>query len=214
MKKIIMKKIYLLLSLIAVFTFVVLSCDNTDDPIESSIQSKNDNVKVECATIPSGLLKDSKGETITTGYNDFGYNYQAHIYNGNYGYPNVHLVMAWNDAWLSNQDCDGDGLLDRPLDKDGNQYYFGSGAWLTNHWVETYTDEDGNDCVYDEFIKIVALPVDAYLENGYWYTADGVEIGESIWGQFAIIQYIVNDPCEGINGRQYISPDHPGLGNL
>ena len=48
---------------------------------------------------------------------------------------------------------------------------------------------------------------------GFFYTADGNEIGEVIWGQFAIIQYIVNDPCEGVHGIQYKSPDHAGLGN-
>ena len=57
------------------------------------------------------------------------------------------------------------------------------------------------------------MPEDANLVNGFWYTAAGVEIGESIWNQFAIVQYIVNDPCEGMEGVQYKSPDHPGLGN-
>lgn len=205
-----MKKVYLFLSLIAVFAFITVSCDRNDD-ISESIQNKVPTEK--CTTIQSGDLVNSVGETITVGYNDSGYNYQAHMYNGDYEYPNVHLVMKWNDAWLSNQDCDGDGLLDRPLDENGSQYYFGSGAWLTNHWIETYTDEDGNDCVYDEFIKIIALPEDAIKTNGIWYNAEGIEIGPDIWGQFAIIQSIINDPCAGIEGVQYKSPDHPGLGN-
>ena len=41
----------------------------------------------------------------------------------------------WNDAWLSNKDCDGDGLLDRHYGLDS---YRGSGAWLTNHQSGEY----------------------------------------------------------------------------
>jgi hypothetical protein len=214
-----MKKLIFLLSSIAIIAVLAISCEKASlDESVLTADSSTEALKKPsgCTTIQSGDLVDSAGETIETGYNDFGYNYQAHMYNGDYGDPNVHLIMKWNDAWLSNKDCDGDFLLDRPYDENGNQYYFGSGAWLTNHWTETYTDANGNECVYNEFIKIIALPVDAELVSGYWYTADGVEIGPSIWNQFAIIQYIVNDPCGEYPyaGTPYKSPDHPGLGNL
>ena len=118
--------------------------------------------------------------------------------------------MKWSDSWLSNKDCDGDGLLDSHL---GYDTYIGSGAWLTNHWTYTYYDLDGNECEYDEFIKIIAVPADATSTGGIWYNVDGVEIGPVIWGQFAIIQEVVNDPCAGFEGVQYKSADHPGLGN-
>ena len=45
-----------------------------------------------------------------------------------------------------------------------------------------------------------------------WYAFDGTEIGPVIWGAFAIIQEVENDPCAGIHGIQYVSPDHAGLG--
>ena len=35
----------------------------------------------------------------------------------------------------------------------------------------------------------------------------------TIWGAFAIIQEVYNDPCGGIHGVQYVSPDHAGLDN-
>ena len=206
-----MRKQNLFIGLAMSFAFILASCDSNLD-VPETLTQKQETVKAKCATIQSGELTDSQGNVITPGYNENGYNYQAHIYNGEYS-PGWNLVMKWNDAWLSNQDCDGDGKLDRPLDENDRQYYFGSGAWCTNHWTTTYTDADGNECVYDEFIKIVAVPEDAVLRDGYWYAADGKEIGENIWGQFAIIQYIVNDPCEGVEGVQYKSPDHPGLGN-
>jgi hypothetical protein len=45
-----------------------------------------------------------------------------------------------------------------------------------------------------------------------WYNADGTEIGPVIWGSFVIIQQVENDPCAGIHGLQYLSPDHAGFG--
>jgi hypothetical protein len=120
-------------------------------------------------------------------------------------------MMKWNDAWLSNKDCDGDGLLDRHY---GFDSYIGSGAWLTNHMSGTYQDDDGNECKWVYFVKIVAVPADANLVAGIWYDADGSEIGPEIWGSFAIIQSIYNDPCAGDHGVEYLSPVGPGFGKF
>jgi len=116
--------------------------------------------------------------------------------------------MKWNDAWISNTDCDGDGKLDRHF---GFECYIGSGAWETNHQSGEY-EEDGKTCKWNYFVKIIAVPADAELVDGIWYNADGVEIGPEIWGSFAIIQHVENDLCAGIHGMQYTSPDHSGLG--
>ena len=170
-----------------------------------------------CATIQDGTLYASTGELLTTGYDEFGYNYQAHMFNGRYcdydrdiggDYCDVNVIMKWNDAWLSNMDCDGDGLLDRHY---GYASYVGSGAWLTNHQSGEY-EVDGKTCKWNYFVKVVAAPTDAYQDAGYWYAADGTEIGPVIWGAFAIIQEVENDPGAGIHGLQYLSPDHPGFG--
>ena len=171
----------------------------------------------DCTTIQSGELYASTGEQLTTGFDMYGYNYQAHqyiVYYGNYQRPpqpvdwGYRLMMKWNDAWLSNKDCDGDGLLDRYY---GYDSYIGSDAWLTNHMSGEY-QQDGNTCKFDYFVKIIAAPEDAYEDSGYWYAADGTEIGAVIWGSFAVIQEIKTDPCAGLHGMQYISPDHPGFG--
>lgn len=174
-----------------------------------------------CTTIQSGELLTSAGDVITTGYDDWGYNYQGHMFNGGYcdayrdaawcqPYKEDQLMMKWNDAWLSNQDCDGDGLLDRHY---GYSSYIGSGAWLTNHMSGEYEGQEGEVCKWNYFVKIVAAPADATLVDGIWYTADGTEIGAEIWGEFAIIQEVSNDPCVGMHGMQYVSPDRAGLGN-
>jgi hypothetical protein len=182
-----------------------------------------------------------EGEPLMTGFDPYGYNYGAHLFSGSYfnvysggaGFPpydgdddsyltanpeaanhwawpyrEFDLGMKWNDAWLSNQDCDGDGKLDRHY---GYDSYIGSGAWETNHTKTLYVD-NGKKCKYVDFVKIIAVPADATLAGGVWWTADAVEIGPDIWGQFAIIQEVVNDPCYGVHGLQYSSPDHAGFG--
>jgi hypothetical protein len=172
-----------------------------------------------CTTIQSGMLLNSVGEVLTPGYDNWGYNYQAHLFNGGYcdayrdaawcqPYKDVQVVMKWNDAWLSNQDCDGDHALDRHF---GYPSYIGSGAWETNHMWGEY-ESDGKICKWDDFYKIVAVPADAVKTSGVWYTADGTEIGPDIWGEFAITQEVYNDPCGGAHGLAYKSPAGPGLG--
>jgi len=190
-----------------------------------------------CTTIQDGTLTYSEGhyleeESLMVGFDPFGYNYQAHLFKGYYanvylgrdGFPpyegdteaylaenpdaegkwywpyrDIELSMKWNDAWLSNKDCDGDGKLDRHY---GYDSYIGSGAWLTNQM----RGGEGED-TWTYFVKIVAVPADAYTVDGVWYTADGTEIGPVIWGSFAVIQRVVS----GV-GATYVSPAGPGLG--
>lgn len=157
-----------------------------------------------CTSIQDGTLLASDGSVITTGYDQWGYNYQAHMFNGGYcdayrnaswcqDYKDISLMMKWNDAWLANTDCDGDGLLDRHY---GFTNYIGSGAWLTNHQSGSYEGASGETCNWNYFVKIVAAPADATAIGGVWYAADGTEIGFVIWGEFAIIQEVSNDQCD------------------
>jgi len=171
-------------------------------------------------TIQSGTLLDSRGEVITLGFDQWGYNYQGRMFNGLYcdayrdaawcqPYEDVKLSMKWNGTWLSNVDRDDDGLLDRHY---GHASYIGSGAWLTNHQSGTY-ELDGKTIKWNYFVKIVAAPADATKTGGVWYAANGDEIGPVIWGAFAIVQQVENDPGSDIHGSQYVSPHRAGLGN-
>ena len=181
------------------------------------------------------------GQPLQVGYDIFGYNYNSHMFNGYYanaylggaGFPpyegdadayltenpgaashwawpyrDVNLIMWWNDAWLSNKDCDGDNLLDRHY---GFPSYIGSGAWETNHQYGSY-EENGETYKWNYFVKIVAVPEDAYVADGYWYTADGTQIGSVIWGEFAVTQRVYNDQGTGEHGIEYLSPAGPGFG--
>lgn len=190
-------------------------------PVEAKSDKASDKSNQSCTTIQSGELLASDDSEISTGFDDWGYNYQANLFNGMYcdayrdaawcqDYKNDRLSMKWNDAWLSNTDCDGDGLLDRHY---GFDSYIGSGAWLTNHQSGEYEGDDGQLCKWNYFVKIVAAPADAENIDGVWYNADGVEIGPVIWGEFATTQEISNDTCTGDHGLVYKSPARAGLGN-
>lgn len=235
-----MKTYFSLFVISAIISIFFFSCQNPNDPTTEDLE------KGGCATIQSGTIVYSTshylaGQPLTTGFDDYGYNYQAHMFSGSYfnayaggagfaawdgedvqylldnpgadghwawPYRDVDLLMKWNDAWLANKDCDGDGALDR---HSGFSSYIGSGAWETNHMWGTY-DDGGVICEWDYFTKIIAVPSDANKVADIWYNADGIEIGPDIWGQFATIQTVENDPCAGIEGIQYSSPDHPGFG--
>ena len=78
-----MKNFNILSSLFLTISFLLVSCDNSDDPIESAIQSKN-SYKDQCTTIQSGQLTASDGSVIEVGNDQWGYNYQARMFNGYY----------------------------------------------------------------------------------------------------------------------------------
>lgn len=177
--------------------------------------------QAQCTIIQDGTLYTSDFRLITPGYDEWGYNYQANMFNGGYcdsyrdaawcqPYKDVDLIMKWNNAWLSNMDCDNDGLLDRHF---GYPSYIGSGAWLTNH-QSGKVDVNGKMRKWTYFIKIVAAPSDANNVGGVWIAGDGTEIGPAIWGEFAIIQEVINDPSAGQHGIQYKSPSGPGFGQF
>lgn len=196
-------------------------------------------IKDEILTYSSGHYLE--GEPLTLGFDIFGYNYQGRMFKGLYvdtylgrdgyapytgddesylaenpgadstwywPYRNDSLMMKWNDAWLSNLDRDADGLLDRHA---GFDSYIGSGAWLTNHQKGEYK-LDGETIKWNYFVKIVAAPADATLTDGVWYSSEGTEIGPVIWGEFATIMEVYNDPGADSNGAQYISPYSAGFG--
>ncbi|HML98005.1 MAG TPA: hypothetical protein PKD75_05950 [Tepidiformaceae bacterium] len=149
-----------------------------------------------CATIADGTITDSAGNVITSGFDEFGYNYQAHIFNGTYdSYDRVigndtsdfaddSLIMKWSDSWLANVDCDGDDKLDRGL-VDGESDGISKG-WLTNQASGDYdsdTPTDGTqDAHYTYFTKIV------------WVGSGG------LWGAYDVIQEVYNDPEGGFHG--------------
>jgi hypothetical protein len=157
-----------------------------------------------CARIAQGDIVSSDGEELTLGFDDYGYNYQAQLFVGSYcdslrgaecsaDYEDVTLIMKWNDAWLSNRDCDGDRLLDRHL---GDESYRGSGAWLTNDMRGRY-ELEGRRCHWHQRTVFVAAPLDAELVDGIWYDSDGDELGPEVWNDFYVAERRLRDPCGG-----------------
>ena len=156
----------------------------------------------DCVNIKSGFIVDSAGNEVTLGFDQYGYNYQAHMFNGlsdNYTRPNPPaaegldtLVMKWSDDWLANVDCNGDGLLDRGLDKKTGDSTGTSMGWVTNHYEGDY-EEGGEFYHYTYFVKIIYVGPAPVGGDDPW-------IGKRIWGQYAIIEEIYNDPHGGFHG--------------
>ncbi len=174
--------------------------------------------KKNYATIQDGTIVDVNDNPISVGYDQWGYNYQAHMFYGFYENnarpdtpvtdSDTMLIMKWSDSWLSNKDRNFDTKLDR-----GNDYPYTSsaatGAWLTNH--QWGVNDDGTHWYY--FVKIVYPGDDANLVAGVWYTAEGVEIGPVIWGAYARILQISNDPAYNEHGVLNNWPAPTGFGS-
>ncbi len=204
-----MRKLIVLTVSVVLFVFLVTGC-------ESSVMSYEAE-EVQTEQVEMASLAKAGGA-----YNDYGYNYNAHLFKGSY--YNVYAKSAgfapyrgddvsyleenpgaenhW--AWPY-RDIDllmkwNDAWLSKTRERPSN--YIGSGAWETNHM--SGVDENGH---WTYFIKIAAAPADAVKIDGIWYTPDGKEIGPVIWGAFAIIQEV-----ESGVGATYISPAGPGFG--
>jgi hypothetical protein len=150
------------------------------------------------------------------GFDKWGYNYQAHIFNGLYHNANrpeppcepgtcasdTLLIMKWSDEWLSNQDRNGDGKLDRGYSCDPVKASSSAceGAWVTNHQRGEYVGDEGQTCKWTYFVKIVyppGGPVDVDPADGY----DDNTGGSIIWGSYVRIQQVSNDTCAGEHGN-------------
>ena len=176
---------------------------------------KEDFATIQDGTITYGRWDDPSTEIIPIGYDKWGYNYQAHLFNGwyeNYGRPDevvaegeTRLVMKWSDIWLSNKDRNHDDKLDRGTEAPDYKSSASEGAWLTNHQSGTYGD--GTHWYY--FVKIVHPGNDAVLVDGVYESADGTVIGPSIWGAYAIIQEFENNVGHDVI---YKSPSPVGFG--
>ena len=109
-------------------------------------------------------------------------------------YRDVTLMMKWSDEWISNKDCNEDDKLDRgySCDPDLANSSACAGSWLTNH--QRGVNEDGSHWEY--FVKIVTPDTENgdYKTGDYWYTVDDEVIGSVIWGAYARILQVSNDP--------------------
>ena len=190
-------------SLVAVLALVVVTPSAISDP---PLQA------AECAKIKDGTITAINGDTLTLGYDQFGYNYQARLFNGTYDssdrvldgkyqgvaadYADDSLIMKWSEDWLSNQDCNDDGKLDR-----GDSGT--SMGWLTNHIEGDYLDALGDSHHYTYEVKIV-------FDNG---AACAAAQSTCEWGLYNIIQEVYNDPDGGYHGVDRSSLANPaGLG--
>ena len=136
------------------------------------------------------ILLVSIGFVMAAGFDEFGYNYKANMFNGRYcdndrviggDYCDVNLIMKWSDEWLNENRVRCEGTPQEGISAC-------EGSWLTNH--QSGTNEDGTKWTY--FVKIV------YPRGGVVdVDTDGIDDntgGSIIWGSYVIIQQVSNDP--------------------
>ena len=126
-------------------------------------------------------------------------------------YRKVEVEMNWNDAWLSRKDCDGDYNLDEHY---GFKSYINSEAWIKIAMEGKYKNEEGRECRWEYFVKIVAVMSHSELRNGIWYRSDETEIGPAIWGNFAKTGEFKKNTCANIQDEQYLPPIGTGQGRF
>ena len=244
-------KLYSTILFAAILSLFITSCGTDSleitqkDAAKKASSTKKGCVKISDRSLVYPTDHFLEGELLSTGFDIFGYNYQAHIfkgfyanlYLGEYGFPpyegenevylennpdilddlffmeyywpfrNDMVNMSWNDLWLSNMDCNADGLLDDENNK------IGSGAWELYQSNGVYKDENGNDCNWRLKYKIISIPENAILFDGLWFDENGNEIGQNFYDQWAIIQKSILDPCGQIEDSPYKSPFRAGFGN-
>lgn len=161
----------------------------------------------QCTKIKDATITDSVGNPITLGFDQFGYNYQAHLFNGTYDsvdrvldgkywgntgdYVDDNLIMKWSDDWISNLDCNHDGKLDRGLNAKTGSATNVSMGWETNQVEGDYIGSDSDSHHYTYFAKIV-------FDNGAACSTVGNLA--CLWGSYGIIEEVYNDPFGGFHG--------------
>lgn len=119
-------------------------------------------------------------------------------------YRDTRLDMVWSDEWLSNKDCNHDGLLDRHY---GLPSYIDSGAVLseTESWpvMVGTKKKHAHDVLRVEARKSnssVGAPV-SYFGEQTIYGPGGEVLGPQLWGEFYVSCYKLNDPSDPIGGH-------------
>ena len=139
------------------------------------------------------------------GFDEFGYNDVAHIFNGKASgwclaggqsadcmgiYTNDNLIMKWNEAW---DECNAHGY-DDPT--------YCAGAWTSNEW--NGMNPDGSQSVWHYKMIWVGSAGESSI---YWMPG-----GYSIWGNYEVIQDFGFDPT-GHYWYAHARPNGYGLGN-
>jgi hypothetical protein len=205
-----LKKVFGVLFIALVLTAMLTATVLADKPVGNGQGAGSP--RSDCTTIQDGGITDSAENPIVLGFDEFGYNYQAHLFVGTYessdrewgngywgdtasDYVDDALEMKWADEWLANVDCDSDGKLDRGLVNGIPDLNDISQGWLTNHVQGAYNDENGQTQHYTYFVKIQYV---------------GLSAG-NLWGSYTIVQEVNNDPAAGNHGLSYKTD--PGLGH-
>lgn len=180
-----MKKGFCLTVLLLSLALLLVSCSRSSNPINTTSSNSDNNI--------TALQKG--------GFDEFGYNYEARIFNGKadgvdkildgmvWGdatYANDKLVMKWSKAW---DDARFNGA---PWTPD---------AWEDNEWNGKFPGGSGQIWHY----KIIWVGPD--LENSPYWRPGGYEV----WGEFEVIMDQGQDPNAGPGHIWYAHAKPNGL---
>lgn len=183
--------------------------EDRGEPDEDEDDSDEKPKKDGCRKIEDGGIYtraktgDGLGDEIIMGFDAFGYNYQAHKFQGfapnasRIAPPvtegNVYLKMKWNETYVSNKDCNGDHHLDQHY---GYDSYYGTDAWLTNMYKWSYIGDDGEVHWVHWFLKATAKPYEGF---------DCASIGAAIYNShFCWVKNEYRDPYGGSQGLEVL----------
>jgi hypothetical protein len=160
--------------LLLVLPFLLAACD-------SGIPAPTENAVLKSSSLAAkgGTCTLANGRVVGTGFDDFGYNRCAHLFNGSFGGycaarnaaptcggvdPSSKLIMKWNEEWDRGN---AEKWLKPPY-----------AAWLDNEARGTYTD----GTPYSEHFK-TKWDAGCVASKGT-VSSNG---GSCIWGQFEIL---------------------------
>ncbi|MFD1316909.1 hypothetical protein [Namhaeicola litoreus] len=223
-----MKKLLLFTGMISIFLLVNVSC-NRDEMDESFELSKS-------------FEANKQNNSKYTGFNEFGYNWQAHHFNG--------VVM--NAIFGDYIDENGNPAMGLDPYNGDDEAYLAKYPWLAleeyqmlwsfrnihlvMHWSKTLISDFGvypdnwfnsgswitfhysginNHKNWSQFQKLVAARSSDELINGIWYDRNGNELGyASDWPDLIIVQInTTGEPPFPFTSDSYKNSTSPGLGN-
>ena len=172
--------------LLLVLPFLLAACD-------SGVSAPTENAMLKSATLDAkgGTCTLASGKVVATGFDQYGYNRCAHLFNGTFGGycaargavptcggvdPSSSLVMKWNEEWDRGN---ADGWNKPPyaayLDNEARGTYLDGTSWsehFKTRWdagcAATGVSTNGGSCIWNQF----EILMDQGTEGGehVWWT--------------------------------------------
>ena len=172
--------------LLLVLPFVIAACDGGSTAPTSPAMARVNAGAISLSTLANHTCAIN-GITFPLGFNEFGYNYCARIFNGpadgvdkvldgmvwgDPTYANDHLIMKWNAAW--------DACNAAPTTENC------TGAWTDNEWNGKVPNGSGQNWHYKIVWSAICAAAGTLTDGGY-----------CVWGSYEVLMDQGSDPNAG-----------------